>query len=66
MDHEQHPSVFNWHENNYSCDCNRELFFGYAAGLGYEDMPERVCTHGQYSVNLENPETGEIYYREFA
>lgn len=65
MEGEEHPSVFNWELNNYSCDCNRELFFGYAAGLKYDDMPERECTHGQFSVNLENPVTGEVYYREF-
>lgn len=64
-DGEMRPSVFNWEENNYSCDCNRALFFGYAAGLKYEDMPERECTHGQFSVNMENPVTGKIYYREF-
>lgn len=64
-DGEAHPSAFNWEENNYSCDCNRELFFGYAGGLQYEDMPDPKCTHGRYSVNLENPVTGEIYYREF-
>jgi len=64
-DGEEVPSVFNWKENNYSCDCNRALFFGYAVGLKYEDMPERRCTHGQFSANLENPVTGEIFYREF-
>lgn len=64
-DGETRPSVFNWEENNYACDCNRELFFGYAAGLKYEDMPDRECTHGQFSVNIENPVTSEIYYQEF-
>lgn len=24
---EDYPSVFNWKENNYSCDCNKRLFF---------------------------------------
>lgn len=64
-DREAHPSVYGWEEGNYSCDCNRELFFGYAVGKKYEDAPNRECTNGRYSVNLENPATGETYYREF-
>jgi hypothetical protein len=64
-DGEAEPDPFNWEENNFSCDCNRRLFFGYAVGRKYEDMPDTDCTNGQYSVNLENPVTGEIYYKEF-
>jgi hypothetical protein len=62
-DGEPHPSVFNWQENNYGCDCNRELFFERACGKEIES-PE--CSQGRYSVNLLNPVTGVIYYREFA
>jgi hypothetical protein len=64
-DGESVPSVFNWKENNFSCDCNRELFFGYAAGKVYDDIPDRDCTEGRFSVNMENPVTGAVYYREF-
>lgn len=60
-----YPSVFNWEENNYRCDCNRALFFGYANGLKYEDMEDRECGETAFAVNLENPKTGEIFYREF-
>lgn len=59
----KHPSTFNWEHNNYSCDCNRELFFGNINGVDGDDDP--VCSKGRFSVNLENPVTGEIYYREF-
>lgn len=60
-DDESAPSDFNWSENNFSCDCNRELFFE----IG-NDFDKEECSDGRFSVNLENPVTGEIYYREFA
>ena len=57
----KHPSVYNWSEGNYGCDCNRELFF--------ERVKERAvneaCSEGRFSVNLENPATGEFYYKEY-
>lgn len=56
-----YPSVYNWEENNYSCDCNRELFFENAAPGEIDDH----CSEGRFSVNIENPTTGEIFYREF-
>jgi hypothetical protein len=62
MDGETQPSTFNWSENNFSCDCNREIFFFRAAG---QVAPERDCTDGQYAVRLENPVTGQVYYEEF-
>ena len=65
MNDEVRPSDFNWSQNNYSCNCNRALFFGYAIGLTYDETGDRPCGDGAYSVNLENPVTGEVYYREF-
>lgn len=63
MEDEAEPSVFNWAENNYSCDCNREVFFQRAGG---DDRDEDVeCTHGRYAVRLVNPVTGKAYYEEF-
>lgn len=64
-DEEAHPNFFNWAENNYSCDCNRELFFLRAAGESEDGTEDTVCTDGLYSVNLRNPVDGEVYYREF-
>ena len=42
---------FSWTENNYSCDCNRHLFFLRADGIepGEEDW-ERDCSDGKYSA----------------
>lgn len=57
------PSIFIWEEGNFSCDCNRHLFFRRAKNeqddFGFE------CGHSRYSVNLQNPKTGEYFYREF-
>lgn len=37
-----------WTEGNYSCDCNRALFFAWAAG---DDAPEdRECTDGLFTA----------------
>lgn len=65
MDGEDAPSAFIWERGNYSCDCNRALFFGRAAGLKDEEMSDCRCGDGGYSLNLENPATGKVYYREF-
>lgn len=54
------PSTYNWEDGNYSCDGNRASFFG---DRGLND--DHVCSEGKYSVNLENPVTGKIFYREF-
>lgn len=63
MDGESHPSAFCWEDGNYECDCNREAFFdGIVPG---KEIETKECTDGRFSVNLENPATGEIYYREF-
>lgn len=57
------PDVFNWEDDNYSCDCNRELFFKRA---GDDDDPELTnCSNGRYSVNLINPLDSSIIYQEF-
>ena len=57
--------VFNYEEGNYSCDCNRKIFWGRAIEHEYEDE-ETPCGDGKYSINLVNPQTGEVVYREFS
>ena len=61
---ESDPSVFNWEENNYSCDCNRYLFFQRAANEEEVDG-EDICGEERYRVNLYNPKNGKCIYREF-
>lgn len=59
------PSVFNWEENNYSCDCNRHLFFKRANDEETPQDFDMECTNGKYSVNLKNKKDDKVYYREF-
>lgn len=56
---EEYPNVFNWADGNFSCDCNRDMFFHRKLD---EDIP---CSERLYKVALENPVTGEIYYSEW-
>jgi len=64
-DGEAHPSTYIWEDGNYSCDCNRRLFFGYAAGEGGMDEIDHPCGEGAFSVQLVNPVTGTVFYDEF-
>lgn len=60
---EDAPSGFIWEEGNYSCDCNRALFFARAGGES--DDFDAECGEGAYSVNVRNPVDGLTYYKEF-
>ena len=61
----EHPFFFNWAENNYSCDCNRRLFFKRAKNEETEDDWNAECSNGKFSVNLKNKKDGKVYYREY-
>lgn len=41
--------IFMWSEGNYSCDCNRHLFFERAYG-NEPDLDEHGCSDGAYVV----------------
>ena len=57
-------NFFNWESNNYSCDCNRELFFERAKGNEPSD-DAIACSEGRFSVNIYCPKTNECLYSEF-
>jgi hypothetical protein len=57
------PNLWIWGEGNFSCGCNRQLFFQRASGE--DETEEDSCSSGRFSVNLQNPKTGEMLYREF-
>ena len=63
MNGEDFPSTFNWAENNYSCDCNRRIFFNRVNDIELEN--EYECSDGNFSVQLINPVNNKIYYSEF-
>jgi hypothetical protein len=58
-----------WDEGNYSCDCNRHLFFQWAAGvdtdvLDDEDpLVDHPCSTDHYSVRITTPE-GVLLYED--
>lgn len=49
-----------WSEGNYSCDCNRALFFARAGG---EDDPNHDCGSGAFLVEITGTD-GSVLYRD--
>lgn len=64
---EKLPNTFNWSDNNFSCDCNRYLFFKYANNekVSDDEMDSIECSDGKFSVNLKNEKNNQYYYKEF-
>jgi len=62
-DGELKPRTYIWDEGDYSCDCNRRLFFARASGeeKGWDDG----CSDGLYSVRVRNKKSGRVFYDEF-
>ena len=56
-----HFGLYIWEEGNFSCDCNRASFFARAGNDEYDDE----CGESRFSINIENPKTGKIFYKEF-
>ncbi len=59
LDENYHPYL--WEEGNYSCDCNRELFYCRAIGVK-KDLDSVECGHGRYRIWVV--ENGEKIYDE--
>lgn len=63
-EHDWHDSSdFLWTDGNYSCDCNRSLFFGYAAGLKRGEIEQADCGESAFAIPyviLPNGERVEI------
>lgn len=57
------PSIYIWEDGNFSCDCNRALFFG--EFMNDENVPDVDCGDVKYSVRISHPESGEVIYNEF-
>lgn len=53
--------VFNdfiWSDGNYSCDCNREIFFSQATGI---EGGVRECSTGRYRVKITDEAGNQLY-----
>lgn len=60
IDGDEQPNDYTWRDGNYSCDCNRRVFFN-------ADWDENTdnCSEGLYSVRVRNKKSGRIWYSEF-
>ncbi len=47
-----------WTEGNYSCDCNREVFFKRAMGVEPVDVE---CGWGAFRIRVEAPDCSILY-----
>lgn len=57
-------SSFIWEDGNFSCDCNRELFFARAKGL---PEPDVYCSGGRFRVEkIVRDADGVVIYEESA
>lgn len=61
--------VFLWEDGNYSCNCNRFLFFERALGkteaeVGALDRHGDCGTYEKYRVDFIKDETGKVVYKE--
>jgi len=56
LEHNQ-PDTYLWEEGNFECDCNR--------GLKMYNCDDFECGSGRFRVNLINPKTNSIFYKEF-
>lgn len=59
---EDYSGIFVWEDGNYSCDCNRSLFFNRSKGL---PDGNGKCGHTKYRVDfIKDKETDELLYSE--
>jgi hypothetical protein len=61
----EHLSTYIWEEGNFSCDCNRYLFYQRAVDADEDDnAPDGFCGEDKYRIWIVNPATGNIVYDE--
>lgn len=58
QEEDEHPGIYNWEEGNFSCDCNRGLFY---------TNHEVDCNENEnrFKVNLKNVIDNKYFYKEF-
>jgi len=58
--------LYLWEEGNFSCDCNRGLFFAQALGdMEREEQAwEGGCSEGKYRVEVRERDTARVIYTE--
>lgn len=62
---DDYNGLFLWEDGNYSCDCNRALFFNRELGLPAPSEDEPLCGNKKYRVNwIKDAVTSELLYEE--
>lgn len=60
---DEDANTFIWEEGNFSCDCNRGIFFDRATGEEKDDS-DYPCGDDSYAVLSVKKTTGEVFYYE--
>ena len=55
-------ALYIWKEGNFSCDCNRQIFFAEWRKEAEQDV---ACGQSRYSIEVTDKETQEVIYSEF-
>ena len=62
-EHGHEPNgLYIWEEGNYSCNCNRSLFFARAVGTPEDEIAEPECGDKRFTVRIVRD--GETVYEE--
>lgn len=61
-DGEESPDTYIWEDGNFSCDCNRRLFF--LRANNDEEPDDEDCGDTAFSVRLLNAKDRACYYSE--
>ena len=54
--------LYIWKEGNFSCDCNRQIFFAEWRKEAEQDV---ACGQNRYSIEVTHNKTQEVIYSEF-
>jgi len=54
--------LYIWEEGNFSCDCNRQIFFAEWRKEAEQDV---ACGQSRYSIEARDKGTQEVIYSEF-
>jgi hypothetical protein len=61
-EYQYYDSDWIWSDGNYSCDCNRTLFF---ARIGGDPEPtDEKCGHDRFDITVVDAVTGKTIYDE--
>lgn len=60
QEYDEHPGIYIWEDGNFSCDCNRGLFY-----TNHEVDFKCNENENRFKVNLKNVIDNKYFYKEF-